>query len=71
MRQLRSTQVPAHPTTKQRSVTRWPKSQGCVKRLTHLSEIGKLLVAPHPTAAREGGAMEGAMPIINFGAAAC
>jgi len=37
-----------------------------VKRLTRLFEIGKLLVAPLPTAAREGGAMEGAMPIINF-----
>jgi hypothetical protein len=37
-----------------------------VKRLTRLSKIGKLLVALLPTAAREGGAMEGAMPIINF-----
>jgi hypothetical protein len=37
-----------------------------VKRLTRLSEIGKLLVALLPTAAREGGAMEGAMPIIIF-----
>jgi hypothetical protein len=42
------------------------KSRGCVKRLTRLSEIGKLLVALFPTVAREGGAMEGAMPIINF-----
>ena len=42
------------------------KAGGCVKRLTRLSEIGKLLVAPFPTAAREGGAMEGAMAIINF-----
>jgi len=32
------------------------KSRGCVKRLTHLSDIGKLLVAPLPTAAPEAGA---------------